>query len=34
MSFTQEWLDERNIGLIYIPYSKHISSSEIKNRLK
>ena len=34
MNFTQEWLDERNIGLIYIPYSKDISSSEIKNRLK
>ena len=33
MNFTQEWLDQRDIGLIYIPYSKHISSSEIKNRL-
>jgi glycerol-3-phosphate cytidylyltransferase len=34
MNFTQEWLDERNIGLVYIPYSKNISSSQIKNRLK
>jgi glycerol-3-phosphate cytidylyltransferase len=34
MNFTQEWLDEKNIGLIYIPYSKHISSSNIKSRLK
>ena len=34
MNFTQEWLDERNIGLIYIPYSKDISSSQIKNRIK
>jgi glycerol-3-phosphate cytidylyltransferase len=34
MNFTQEWLDKRNIGLVYIPYSKNISSSQIKNRLK
>jgi glycerol-3-phosphate cytidylyltransferase len=32
MSFTQDWLDEQNITLIYIPYYKHISSSEIKRR--
>jgi len=33
MSFTQEWLDENNIVLIYIPYTKGISTSEIKNRI-
>ncbi len=30
MGFTQDWLDERNIALMYIPYYKHISSSMIK----
>lgn len=34
MGFTQEWLDERGIGLMYIPYTKNISSTNIKNRLK
>ena len=34
MGFTQDWLDERGIGLIYVPYSKNISSTNIKNRLK
>jgi glycerol-3-phosphate cytidylyltransferase len=33
MNFTQEWLDERGIGLIYLPYTKDISSTEIKRRL-
>jgi glycerol-3-phosphate cytidylyltransferase len=33
MSFTQEWLDERNIGLVYIPYTDSISSSDIKKRM-
>lgn len=33
MNFTQDWLDERGISLLYIPYSKGISSSEIKRRL-
>jgi glycerol-3-phosphate cytidylyltransferase len=33
MSFTQEWLDERGIGLIYVPYTKGISSTEIKKRM-
>lgn len=32
MSFTQDWLDEKGITLIYIPYYEHISSSEIKRR--
>lgn len=33
MQFTQDWLDEMNIGLIYIPYTANISSSEIKKRM-
>jgi len=33
MNFTQDWLDEQNISLIYIPYTKGISSSRIKKRL-
>jgi glycerol-3-phosphate cytidylyltransferase len=33
MNFTQDWLDEQNISLIYIPYSKGISSTRIKKRL-
>lgn len=34
MGFDQDWLDERNISLIYIPYTEGISSTEIKRRLK
>ena len=33
MGFTQEWLDERGIGLVYVPYTKAISSTDIKKRL-
>lgn len=33
MSFTQDWLDEHGISLIYIPYTQGISSTEIKRRL-
>lgn len=33
MQFTQEWLDERKIGLIYIPYTNEISSTDIKKRM-
>lgn len=33
MGFTQEWLDELEISLIYIPYTKGISSTNIKTRL-
>ena len=34
MQFDQDWLDERNISLIYIPYTQGISSTDIKARLK
>ena len=33
MMFTQDWLDERGIGLCYFPYTAGISSTEIKRRL-
>lgn len=33
MSFDQKWLDERGIGLVYVPYTKTISSSAIRGRM-
>lgn len=33
MQFTQDWLDEKNIMLLYVPYTRGISSTEIKKRL-
>lgn len=33
MGFTQDWLDERGIGLIYVPYTEGISTTDIKNRM-
>lgn len=33
MGFTQDWLDELNISLMYIPYTQGISSTDIKTRL-
>jgi glycerol-3-phosphate cytidylyltransferase len=33
MNFSMEWLDFHNITLIYIPYTKGISTSEIKARI-
>ena len=34
MMFTQEWLDERGILLVYLPYKKGISTTALKERLK
>lgn len=34
MGFTQDWLDEQGIDLLYIPYTSGISTTEIKARLK
>lgn len=34
MCFDQNWLDERGIGLCYIPYTQGISSTDIKSRLR
>lgn len=33
MDFDQKWLDERLIGLVYIPYTKTISSTDLKKRI-
>ena len=33
MQFTQKWLDEQGIALIYVPYTTNISSTIIKERL-
>jgi len=33
MGFTQRWLDERNITLIYTPYTEGISSTSIKRKI-
>jgi glycerol-3-phosphate cytidylyltransferase len=33
MGFDQDWLDERAIALIYIPYTQGISSTAIKERM-
>lgn len=33
MGFTQEWLDQRGIGLVYVPYTEGISSTELKKRI-
>ena len=32
MGFTQEWLDNRNIELKYIPYTEGISTTQLKKR--
>lgn len=34
MEFDQDWLDEHDISLIYIPYTQGISSTEVKRRIK
>jgi glycerol-3-phosphate cytidylyltransferase len=34
MNFDQDWLDERGIGLAYIPYTKGISTTDLKKRIK
>jgi glycerol-3-phosphate cytidylyltransferase len=33
MQFTQDWLDDKSIGLIYIPYTSGISTTRIKEKL-
>jgi glycerol-3-phosphate cytidylyltransferase len=34
MGFTQDWLDERGISLMYIPYTPGISTTELKRRIQ
>lgn len=33
MQFTQDWLDQNKIVLVYIPYTKEISATELKRRV-
>lgn len=33
MDFTQDWLDENNIVLTYLPYTKGISTTDLKLRI-
>lgn len=33
MGFTQEWLDERGILLVYLPYTLGVSTTELRRRL-
>lgn len=33
MGFTQKWLDDRGIILIYVPYTEGVSTTELKNRI-
>ena len=33
MQFTQSWIEENDMVLVYIPYTSGISTSEIKNRI-
>jgi len=33
MGFTQEWLNKHRINLIYLPYTKGISTTELKKRI-
>ncbi|MSW00875.1 MAG: adenylyltransferase/cytidyltransferase family protein [Actinobacteria bacterium] len=34
MGFTQEWLDQRSITLLYVPYTRGISTTELRARLR
>lgn len=34
MNFTQKWLDDNDIILVYIPYTENISTTLIKEKLK
>lgn len=34
MQFTQQWLDDRNITLCYVPYTLGISTTNLKLRVK
>lgn len=33
MGFTQDWLDQQQISLMYIPYTENISTTDLKARL-
>lgn len=33
MGFTWDWLRKRSIGICYVPYTKEVSSTDIKSRM-
>jgi glycerol-3-phosphate cytidylyltransferase len=33
MQFTQEWLDQEEIQLVYVPYTEGVSTTELKKRI-
>jgi glycerol-3-phosphate cytidylyltransferase len=33
MGFTQDWLDARDISLVYVPYSRDVSTTDIRKRV-
>lgn len=33
MSFTRDWLEDNDISLIYVPYTRGVSTTDIKKRL-
>jgi glycerol-3-phosphate cytidylyltransferase len=33
MGFSQEWLDSQGITLVYVPYTKGVSTTDLKKRL-
>ena len=33
MKFTQDWLDEQDIQLVYVPYTAGISTTDLKSRI-
>jgi glycerol-3-phosphate cytidylyltransferase len=33
MQFTQKWLDQEDIQLVYVPYTEGISTTELKKRI-
>lgn len=33
MQFTQNWLDQHDIGLVYVPYTAGVSTTDLKRRI-
>jgi hypothetical protein len=34
MGFTQAWLGERDIALVYVPYTEGICSTDVRERIR
>jgi glycerol-3-phosphate cytidylyltransferase len=34
MSFSQDWLDQHEIWLLYVPYTLGVSSTDVKSRVR